>query len=379
VVPFRVFGVSPRFFGLTACAVSVSERPVGETVGVPSPPEHDSERSGPLITILIDNYNYAAYLGQAVDSALAQTHPHIEVLVVDDGSTDGSRELLEGYGDRIRTVLQANAGQAAAMNRGLAEATGEILLTLDSDDTLEPDTAARVAAVFGGDPDCVRIQYRLAVVDPGGRPTGATMPPGRVPLQEGDLRRQLMRVRGFRTAPTSGNAWSVSALRQLPKVPEDVYRQHVDRWWSDLIALLGPSRLLSGSAGPYRSHPVSHSTVERREINYFADRITRRQVLHQAAAQVAKDAGLGDLPERPEQMQDAALCSWRLAAYKLGQPLDKQQLPALLLHGIRDNLRQPDKTWRTRIAHTGWFVALSATPRGERAGRMIARRYARED
>jgi hypothetical protein len=162
-------------------------------------------------------------------------------------------------------------------------------------------------------------------------------------------------------------------------VPEDIYRQHVDRWWSDLIALLGTSHVLSGTAGTYRAHPVSHSTVERREINYFTDRITRRQVLHEAAAQVAKDAGLGELPSRPEDMQDAALCSWRLAAYKLGMPLERRELPSLLLRGVRDNLRQPDKTWRTRLAHTGWFVALAGTPRGARAGRMVARRYARED
>jgi glycosyltransferase involved in cell wall biosynthesis len=333
----------------------------------------------PLVTILIDNYNYAAYLGQAVDSALAQTHPRVEVLVVDDGSTDGSREILAGYGERIRTILQANAGQAAAMNRGLAEARGEILLTLDSDDTLEPDTAARVAAVFADDPACVRIQYRLATVDADGRATGATMPPRRVPLQDGDLRPLLLRARGFRTAPTSGNAWSTAALRRLPAVPEDSYRQHVDRWWSDLIALLGTSRVLPGTAGTYRVHAVSHSTVERRELNYFTDRLARRRVLHEAARQVAQEAGLGELPERPEQMQDAALCSWRLAAYKLGLPLERRELPALLLSGVRDNLRQPDKPWRARLAHTGWFLALATTPRGARAGRMIARRYARED
>ena len=346
---------------------SGSARPVGETVGMSVSADPPSERPGPLITILIDNYNYAAYLGQAVDSALAQTYPYVEVLVVDDGSTDGSRTLLAGYGDRIRTVLQDNAGQAAAMNRGLAEARGEILLTLDSDDSLAPDTAARVAAVFADDPGCVRIQYRLAVVDPRGQPTGATMPPRRVPLQHGDLRRQVMRVRGFRTAPTSGNAWSVPALRRVPPVPEDVYRQHVDRWWSDLIALLGTSRVLSGTAGTYRAHPVSHSTVERREISYFTDRITRRQVLHAAAAQVVRDAGLGELPDRPEQMQDAALCSWRLAAYKLGMPLDRRELPALVWRGVP---RQPaaagqdlaDQARAHRVVRgAGWYA-----PRGAR-------------
>ena len=78
-------------------------------------------------------------------------------------------------------------------------------------------------------------------------------------------------------------------------------------------------------------------------------------------------------------MQDAALRSWRLAAHKLGAPLPARALPGLVVRGVRDNLRQPDKAWRTRLAHAAWFAGLAVTPRGRRATRLVQRRYARED
>ncbi|MCC2671779.1 MAG: glycosyl transferase, partial [Armatimonadetes bacterium] len=77
-----------------------------------------------LASVIINNYNYARYLPEAVESALAQTYPHTEVVVVDDGSTDHSRAVLAGYGDRLRTVFQENGGQASAFNAGFAASRG---------------------------------------------------------------------------------------------------------------------------------------------------------------------------------------------------------------------------------------------------------------
>lgn len=333
----------------------------------------------PLVTVLIDNYNYADFLPAAVDSALNQTYPAVEVLVVDDGSTDGSREILAGYGERIRVVCQQNAGQATALNAGVVEARGEIVLTLDSDDVLAPDLIDRVAKVFAADPRCVKVAYRLEVITADGERTGAWMPPRRIPLQQGDLREQALRVRGFRTAPTSGNAWSTAALRRLPPVPVDSYRQHADRWWSDLVALLGTVAVLPEPGGLYRIHPSNHSRIEAREVSYFTDRIQRRQVLHAAAGEVADAAGLTGLPASPEGMRDAALCSWQLAARKLGSPAAGTGYLRLVGRGLVANAAQPDKSWRTRCAHTGWFAALACLPAGPRARGLIQRRFGSDD
>ncbi|MBE9030419.1 glycosyltransferase family 2 protein [filamentous cyanobacterium LEGE 11480] len=98
----------------------------------------------PLVSILINNYNYGRFLRKAIDSALAQTYAPIEVIVVDDGSTDDSREILQTYGDRIRPILQINGGQASSFNAGFAASCGEIICLLDADDWFQPDKVARI-------------------------------------------------------------------------------------------------------------------------------------------------------------------------------------------------------------------------------------------
>ena len=91
------------------------------------------------ISVIIPNYNGARFLRQAIDSALDQQGVDVEVIVVDDGSTDGSRQVIESYGARIRPIFQNNQGACAARNAGLALARGEYLKFLDGDDYLFPD------------------------------------------------------------------------------------------------------------------------------------------------------------------------------------------------------------------------------------------------
>jgi glycosyltransferase involved in cell wall biosynthesis len=91
------------------------------------------------VSVIIPTYNRAATIAEAVESALYQTHREIEVIVVDDGSTDSTLEILRGFGDRIQVVCQENAGPSAARNRGVSASTGEIIAFLDSDDIWLPD------------------------------------------------------------------------------------------------------------------------------------------------------------------------------------------------------------------------------------------------
>jgi len=104
--------------------------------------------SRPLASILINNYNYARFLDEAIDSALSQNYPSKEIIVVDDGSTDNSREIISRYGARIIPIFKENGGQASAFNAGVARCQGDILCFLDSDDFFHPDKLERVAAAF---------------------------------------------------------------------------------------------------------------------------------------------------------------------------------------------------------------------------------------
>lgn len=93
----------------------------------------------PRVSVIVPCFNAEDYVGQALDSALAQTHGNIEIIVVDDGSTDSTPEILAGYADRVRVLRQQNSGSAAARNRGIDAATGELVAFLDADDFWFPE------------------------------------------------------------------------------------------------------------------------------------------------------------------------------------------------------------------------------------------------
>lgn len=98
---------------------------------------------GPMVSIVIPTYDARKWLGEAIESALAQTYRNCETIVVDDGSTDGTREwLARAYGDRIRYLYQANRGTASARNLGLKHARGKFIQFLDSDDLITPEKVA---------------------------------------------------------------------------------------------------------------------------------------------------------------------------------------------------------------------------------------------
>ena len=88
----------------------------------------------PLATILINNYNYAPFLREAIESALSQTYHPIEIIVVDDGSTDNSRAIISSYGTKLTAIFKENGGQASAFNAGVAAGNGDLYFFLDSDD-----------------------------------------------------------------------------------------------------------------------------------------------------------------------------------------------------------------------------------------------------
>ena len=123
----------------------------------------------PLVTCVIPNYNYARYLSVAIESALAQTHRDTEVVVVDDGSTDASTDVLRGYGDRIRWFGQANQGVSAARNRGIEEAHGDFVGFLDADDVWYPTKVERQLAQMA-DRDVGLVHCWVREIDPDGRP-----------------------------------------------------------------------------------------------------------------------------------------------------------------------------------------------------------------
>lgn len=102
----------------------------------------------PLISCIVPVHNGERFLGEALESILAQTYGRVEIIAVDDGSTDATRTILETYGERVRYVWQANAGPATARNTGIRLARGQFISFLDSDDLWHPEKLARQMARF---------------------------------------------------------------------------------------------------------------------------------------------------------------------------------------------------------------------------------------
>jgi len=114
--------------------------------------------AAPLVSICMPCFNAAPWVGAALDSALAQTHAPIEIIVVDDGSTDETPAILDGYrAHGVKIIRQANAGHSTAANRALAEATGPYVKFLDADDLLHPKMVARQVAALAGRTDAVAL------------------------------------------------------------------------------------------------------------------------------------------------------------------------------------------------------------------------------
>jgi glycosyltransferase involved in cell wall biosynthesis len=110
------------------------------------------DRSVKTISVIIPAYNYARYLAEAIDSVLAQTYPVLEVIVVDDGSTDDTPGVLAAYANRIRAIRQQNLGVSAARNTGISAARGEYVAFLDADDVWQPSKLDAQMARFDADP-----------------------------------------------------------------------------------------------------------------------------------------------------------------------------------------------------------------------------------
>lgn len=121
-----------------------------------------------LVSAIVPNYNYAHFLRETIDSILGQTYPDIEIIVVDDGSKDNSREVLDSYGDRVRAIYQKNAGVSAARNNGVRASTGEYLAFLDADDTWLPTKIEKQVARFAADPTLGLVHVGVTEVDADG-------------------------------------------------------------------------------------------------------------------------------------------------------------------------------------------------------------------
>lgn len=126
----------------------------------------------PLVSVVTATFNMARYLREAVDSVLAQTWPGLELIVVDDGSTDDTPMLLESYADdpRVRVIRQSNAGQTKAKNSGIRAARGDYVGFCDADNAWLPDKLVRQVPLLEANPDAGVVYGNIELMDGDGGP-----------------------------------------------------------------------------------------------------------------------------------------------------------------------------------------------------------------
>jgi glycosyltransferase involved in cell wall biosynthesis len=205
----------------------------------------------PLVSVIMANYNYGHFLSEAIASVQEQTYSRLELVVVDDGSTDNSRDVLAALAradSRVHIHHQPNAGQAAAWNLAFRHCRGDIVCLLDSDDRFHPNKHRQVVAAFSHRPRAGIACHRLRPVDCSGAVFGAPIPPD---LDSGWLAERALRTAAWgHWPPSSGLCMRRDVASRLFPLPShlrggsagapDSYIQSAARFLTEVLAISEP-------------------------------------------------------------------------------------------------------------------------------------------
>ena len=315
----------------------------------------------PLFSVIINNYNYERFLKEAIDSALAQTYSAIEVIVVDDGSSDRSWSLIKQYGDRIQAISQSNGKQGKAFNTGFAKSKGEIVLFLDADDYLFPEAVQQI--VDSWLPDTAKVHYRLQVVDADGQPRQFTYPQGGKRLATGPVWKQVLDVAAYAGVPTSGNALSRKALAAVSPIPAE-FNTMADDYLSVLIPFYGNVIAIEEPLAAYRIHgdnqwAISETASSDRLHRFIKHDMARCELLREKAPELGYE-----VPPNLELRFFGRAWS-RLASLKLDRkthPFPDDKAWYLALHGIQALKRSSDFSSARKLLLSLWFLWVGLLP-----------------
>lgn len=307
-------------------------------------------------TVLCATYNQAAYLEDMLASVLAQTGD-FDVVVVDDGSTDETPEVLETFlrglsvtqRARVQVRRTENAGQLAALEQGLAVATGDYICLVDSDDRFRPGKLEAIATATTGNPDAGMLMHPLRVIDPAGRPTGDVRPQ-KATLSHGDLREQMRRTGRLSATATSGIVLRRDVMAELFPAPTKGLNFAADAYLSFGAACLAPVVALTDPLADYRMQPGSQYL--RRMLSAEG---LRSQVEFQS--RVAGHFGLADVVRRNSHF---ARNRFAHAMYERSTPERLREFRWLLVATAQD----PYFSVRQKVTLAAfWTATLAAGPR----------------
>ncbi len=205
----------------------------------------------PLITVVVTTYNYGRFIEEAIDSVISQDFPQekVQIVVVDDGSTDDAAERVKKYGSRIQYFYKPNGGQASALNLGIAKAKGEIITFLDADDFFTPNKLARVVGAFQREISLGMAYHRIQEwhMRNGERRDWDFV------AVSGDLRKEPEKFMAYLTPPNLSVSYRRSVLDSLLPIPEQI-RMVADCYLAALIPFIAPVQAIPEILAIYRIH-----------------------------------------------------------------------------------------------------------------------------
>ena len=312
----------------------------------------------PLITVIITNYNYGRFLRKSIPSVLAQTCGQVECIVVDDGSTDGSADIIASY-PGVRAIFQANQGQAQALRTGCKAARGKIVISLDADDFLYPEACAQIVAQWEDGASC--LNYRLDLYQ-GEKATGGHYPSLEF-LDTGHVQ-HLERFGYYPSAPMSGNAFAVDYARFILAEAEHLDGDGVDAYLLYSAPVFGKMLHIPAALGGYRLHDSNISmSCGKKTIKNLGDHIYYQYWAYENFQRFALAKGLID--KTIHKVRGPYLLLWFLIVqngrYKRFE-LPKQGKREVFVDCVRSFLVYPDIGPVQRIKNIAVATALAFAP-----------------
>ena len=206
-----------------------------------------------LTTVLITTYNYGHFIKYAIESVLEQDFPkeQIEIIIIDDGSTDKTKDIVQQYKNKLKYIYQENQGQGAAINNGLLNSKGKYIFLLDADDIFYPDKIKETINTFKKNETIGMVRHLLDTMDKKGKITPRTNNLN-FPYQDDNIE-WILTNSIYKTIGTSGLAYRRTHLKNLLPIPSDL-KICPDEYLSNHIIFYSKIVTLNKHLGAHRLH-----------------------------------------------------------------------------------------------------------------------------